>query len=155
MSNSKEFIPFRSGLKEKAQDNRKNLNKPEAKLWYEVLRNKQMLDYRFLRQKPVLNYILDFYCHKLKLGIEVDGDIHAEQEPIDMSVQDIEALASQEITSLKPSVPEKFDEAADENAGIDAQKEMDAWAALKRPQLDADGEEHGPGTPDLTPPSKW
>ena len=83
MSNSKEFIPFRSGLKEKAQDNHKNLNKPEAKLWYEVLRNKQMLDYRFLRQKPVLNYILDFYCHKLKLGIEVDGDTHAEQEKYD------------------------------------------------------------------------
>jgi very-short-patch-repair endonuclease len=84
MNNSKDFIPFRPDLKEKAQDNRRNLNKPEARMWYEVLRNKQMLDYRFLRQKPILNYILDFYCHKLKLGIEVDGDTHAEQEKYDI-----------------------------------------------------------------------
>ncbi|MDO9577219.1 MAG: DUF559 domain-containing protein [Candidatus Cloacimonadales bacterium] len=83
MNNSKDFIPFRPDLKEKAQDNRKNPNKPEAKLWYEVLRNKQLLGYRFLRQKPILNYILDFYCHKLKLGIEVDGDTHSEQEKYD------------------------------------------------------------------------
>jgi very-short-patch-repair endonuclease len=83
MSNSKDFIPFRPDLKAKAQDQRRNPNKPEAKLWYEVLRDKQMLGYRFLRQKPILNYILDFYCHKLKLGIEVDGDSHSEQERYD------------------------------------------------------------------------
>ena len=83
MINSKDFIPFRSDLKEKAQDNRRKMNRPEAKLWYEVLRNRQMMGYRFLRQKPILNYILDFYCHKLKLGIEVDGDTHAEQKKYD------------------------------------------------------------------------
>ena len=83
MNNSKDFLPFRSDLKEKAQDNRNNQNKPEAKLWYEVLRNKQMLGYRFMRQKPILNYILDFYCHKLKLGVEVDGDTRVEQEKYD------------------------------------------------------------------------
>ena len=32
--------------------------------------------YRFLRQKPVWNYILDFYCHKLKLWIEIDDNSH-------------------------------------------------------------------------------
>ena len=83
MINSKDFIPFRPDLKEKAQDNRRKMNRPEAKLWYEVLRNRQMMGYRFLRQKPILNYILDFYCHKLKLGIEVDGDTHAEQKKYD------------------------------------------------------------------------
>jgi very-short-patch-repair endonuclease len=35
--------------------------------------------YRFLRQKPIGDYILDFYCHKLKLGIEIDGDSHDRQ----------------------------------------------------------------------------
>jgi very-short-patch-repair endonuclease len=83
MINSKDFIPFRPDLKEKAQDNRRKMNRLEAKLWYEVLRNRQMMGYRFLRQKPILNYILDFYCHKLKLGIEVDGDTHAEQKKYD------------------------------------------------------------------------
>ena len=84
MINSKDFIPFRPDLKDKALDQRRNPNKPEAKLWYEVLRNKKMLGYRFLRQKPILNYVLDFYCHKLKLGIEVDGDTHVEQEKYDL-----------------------------------------------------------------------
>jgi len=83
MQNSKDFIPFRPDLKDKAQINRNNQNKPEAKLWYEILRNKQMLGYRFLRQKPILNYILDFYCNTLKLGVEVDGDTHAEQKSYD------------------------------------------------------------------------
>ena len=32
--------------------------------------------YRFLRQKPIKWYILDFYCPKLKLGIEIDGESH-------------------------------------------------------------------------------
>jgi len=32
--------------------------------------------YRFLRQKPVEWYILDFYCAKLKLGVEIDGESH-------------------------------------------------------------------------------
>jgi very-short-patch-repair endonuclease len=39
--------------------------------------------YRFLRQKPIGNYILDFYCHKLKLGIEIDGDSHDRQGEYD------------------------------------------------------------------------
>ena len=45
----------------------------EKKLWYEFLRGYK---YRFVRQKIVGNYILDFYCQKLKLGIEVDGETH-------------------------------------------------------------------------------
>ena len=75
----KEFLPFRKDLKEKAQDNRRNMNRPEAKLWYEILSNRKLLEYRFCRQKPVLNYILDFFCPKLKLGIEIDGESHDEQ----------------------------------------------------------------------------
>jgi len=38
--------------------------------------------YKFRRQHPVGNYILDFYCHALKLAIEVDGSIHNEEEVI-------------------------------------------------------------------------
>ncbi len=77
------FLPFRKDLKEKAQDNRRNTNKPEAKLWYEILSNRKLLGYRFYRQKPVLVYILDFFCPKLKLGIEIDGESHDEQVEYD------------------------------------------------------------------------
>ena len=37
-----------------------------------------MLGYKFLRQKPVGNYIVDFFCNRLKLAIEIDGDSHTE-----------------------------------------------------------------------------
>jgi len=45
----------------------------EKKLWFEFLRGYRD---RFVRQKIIGNYILDFYCQKLKLGIEIDGDSH-------------------------------------------------------------------------------
>jgi len=81
----KDFLPFRKDLKEKAKDNRKNTNRPEAKLWYEILSNRKLLGYRFLRQKPVMDYIVDFFCSELKLGIEVDGESHDEQIEYDES----------------------------------------------------------------------
>ncbi len=77
MNSSKSFVSYRSDLKEKARENRKNMNKPECIVWYELLRNKKMKGYKFLRQKPVENYILDFYCNELKLCIEVDGITHS------------------------------------------------------------------------------
>ncbi len=75
----KDFLSFRKDLKEKARLNRKNMNRPEAKLWYEMLSNRKFLGYRFLRQKPILDYIVDFFCSELKLGIEVDGESHDKQ----------------------------------------------------------------------------
>ncbi|MDP8201014.1 MAG: endonuclease domain-containing protein [Candidatus Tenebribacter burtonii] len=77
------FLPYRKDLKDKARDNRKNLNRPEAKFWYEILSNRKFLGYRFLRQKPVSDYILDFFCSELKLGIEIDGENHNEQVEYD------------------------------------------------------------------------
>ena len=77
------MLHYRSDLKQKARNNRKNMNKPEAKLWYEVL-NKKRLGYKFLRQKPIKKYIVDFYCHQLKLIIEVDGRSHDDQKEYDL-----------------------------------------------------------------------
>ncbi len=45
----------------------------EVLLW-EQLKGRKMKGYRFMRQKPVGNYIVDFYCSKLKLVIEIDGE---------------------------------------------------------------------------------
>jgi len=45
------------------------------KLLWEKLRGNQ-LGYKFRRQHPLLNYVVDFYCHALKLVVEVDGDVH-------------------------------------------------------------------------------
>ena len=60
---------------EKAKILRKNMTEAEQKLW-EILRNKKMLEYRFKPQHPIDIFIADFYCHALKLVIEVDGGIH-------------------------------------------------------------------------------
>lgn len=72
------FLPYNKNLTERARENRKNPTKAESKIWYEVLRMKQFADFKFLRQKPIDNYIVDFYCSELRLVIEVDGDSHGE-----------------------------------------------------------------------------
>ena len=56
-----------------------NSTKSEIKLWCE-LKGKQMRGYDFHRQKPIDNYILDFFCHELMLGIELDGYSHQLEE---------------------------------------------------------------------------
>ena len=58
---------------------RKDMTCEERKLWYECLRK---LPIRFYRQKPIGNYIADFYCPKLKLVIELDGSQHYQDKGI-------------------------------------------------------------------------
>ena len=53
----------------------------EQILWSELKENK-LLGYKFRRQHPIGFYIVDFYCHKLKLIIEVDGNYHNLKEQI-------------------------------------------------------------------------
>jgi very-short-patch-repair endonuclease len=55
---------------------RKNMTKEERHLWYDFLRNYPI---RFLRQKVIDDYIVDFYCHEARLIIELDGSQHYEE----------------------------------------------------------------------------
>jgi cyclase len=63
---------------ERAKRLRNHVTHAEIILW-NYLKNNQS-GYRFRRQHPVRNYIVDFYCHKLKLVIEADGSIHNSKE---------------------------------------------------------------------------
>lgn len=54
--------------------------------------------YKFRRQHPVMNYILDFYCHQLKLAIEADGPIHEKEEN---KIADIERQSQLEIQGIR------------------------------------------------------
>ena len=54
---------------------RKNQTPQEQKLW-NILRNRQVLGYKFKRQYPIGNYIVDFVCREEKLVIEIDGGQH-------------------------------------------------------------------------------
>ncbi|AZB23012.1 endonuclease domain-containing protein [Kaistella haifensis] len=66
---------------EKARNLRRNATVAEKLLW-EKLRNKQLDHYKFRRQHPISLYIADFYCHALKLIIEVDGDYHLSDQQL-------------------------------------------------------------------------
>lgn len=75
-------LPYKDFLKPYSQENRIKLTKPERLFWYLCL-NKDKTRYRFVRQKPLLQFILDFYCAKLKLAIEIDGDTHQDRYEYD------------------------------------------------------------------------
>jgi len=60
--------------KNKRKDLRNNLTNAEITLW-QFLKNSQ-LGYKFRRQHGINKYIVDFYCHSLKLIIELDGEVH-------------------------------------------------------------------------------
>ena len=62
-------------LTKNAKTLRKNMTKEERHLWYDFLRSYPI---RFLRQKVIDNYIVDFYCHQARLVIELDGSQHYE-----------------------------------------------------------------------------
>ncbi len=62
-------------LKKKRSFLRNNLTKAEAILWT-YIKNKQIFRQRFLRQFSINTYVVDFYCPKLHLAIEVDGETH-------------------------------------------------------------------------------
>jgi very-short-patch-repair endonuclease len=73
---SRKIIPYNSKLKHIARQLRNNSTKAEIRLW-QKLKRKQMNGYHFCRQKPIDDYIFDFFCHELMLGIEIDGYSHA------------------------------------------------------------------------------
>ncbi len=63
-----------------AKSLRKNMTPQERKLWYKFLKDHKL---RFQRQKSIGNYIVDFYCAKARLVIELDGGGHYEDEQIE------------------------------------------------------------------------
>ena len=67
------WIPYRKSLTRRAQTLRRDPTPAEKKLWYEFLRD---LPQKFTRQKPLGQYVADFYCSRQRLVIELDGDSH-------------------------------------------------------------------------------
>jgi cyclase len=64
---------------QKAEELRIRMTNAEIILW-EALRNKKLSGLKFRRQHPIGRFIVDFYCHKYKLVVELDGGIHEVQE---------------------------------------------------------------------------
>jgi very-short-patch-repair endonuclease len=80
----KNIIPGQTVTKEKllcARELRRDMTPAEKLLWQELRANK--LGVHFRRQQVIAGFIVDFYCHKAGLVIEVDGDIHDLQQEED------------------------------------------------------------------------
>nr|WP_226577239.1 DUF559 domain-containing protein [Microseira wollei] len=93
-------LPYNPQLVERAKELRKNMTPAEKKLWNNYLRRFQ---FRVLRQRPIDNFIVDFYCANLKLVIEIDGEKHP-----DLSRR---LAAAKENPALPSQQPEDYGEA--------------------------------------------
>jgi very-short-patch-repair endonuclease len=72
-------IPYNHILTKLARKNRKNPTPGELRLWQKLRANRSN-NIDFVRQKPLLNFIVDFYSKELELAIEVDGGSHENKE---------------------------------------------------------------------------
>ncbi|MGN0573304.1 MAG: endonuclease domain-containing protein [Acutalibacteraceae bacterium] len=84
-------LPRNKELKVFSSELRKNATPEENKIWYEFLRTYPV---RFNRQRIVGSYILDFYCPKAKLAVEIDGSQHFDDKGIDYDARRTDYLES-------------------------------------------------------------
>ena len=84
-------IYYNPKLKELARQHRNNSTKAEIKIW-KYLKSKRMRGYDFHRQKPIDEYIVDFFCNKLQLAIECDGYSHEILEVYEKDVKKTKRL---------------------------------------------------------------
>ena len=75
-------IHYDPKLKQRSRDLRNNSTLSEVLLWNQI-KGRKIKGYQFMRQKPIMNYIVDFYSSKLKLVVEIDGDSHVGKEEKD------------------------------------------------------------------------
>jgi len=79
------IIPYNPKLKALARQLRKNSTLSEVLLWQKI--KQKGYGVQFHRQVPLLEYIVDFYCHELKLAIEIDGESHNFKDDYDIKRQ--------------------------------------------------------------------
>ncbi|MBN8568790.1 MAG: DUF559 domain-containing protein [Ignavibacteria bacterium] len=79
---------------------RNNSTKPEQLLW-DYLKNKKYNGVKFRRQYSVDRYILDFYSIELRLGIELDGEIHEDENAVDYDSKRTEYLKLRKIKVIR------------------------------------------------------
>ena len=89
---------YNKRLKGNARSLRKNMTKEERHLWYDFLREYPV---RFLRQKVIDNYIVDFYCSKARLIIELDGSQHYENINLQKDKIRTNRIESRNLTVLR------------------------------------------------------
>lgn len=81
-----------------AKNLRKKPTKQEKHLWYDFLSRYEI---RFQRQKSIDNFIADFYCHKAKLVIEIDGSQHYSEKGIQKDIFRTEILEGYDLKVIR------------------------------------------------------
>ena len=81
-----------------AKNLRKNSTPQEKRLWYDFLSTYEI---KFQRQKAIGDFIVDFYCHKAKLVIELDGSQHYDPEEVRKDQIRTEYLKTQGVRVLR------------------------------------------------------
>jgi len=92
------MLPRNKNLKVRARELRKEATKQENRLWYDFLRKHPV---QFYRQRIIDNYIIDFYCPRAKLVIELDGSQHYEKEAMEYDALRTEYLNALDLSVLR------------------------------------------------------
>lgn len=103
------MLPYKHSNIAIARNLRKNMTPWERKLWYEFLREYPV---RFQRQKAIGDYVVDFYCFKAKLVIELDGSQHYNKTNIIKDEIRTEKLEEFDLTVIRipnNEIDENFD----------------------------------------------
>lgn len=113
---------------ERSKAMRENMTQAEKTVW-ELLKSKNMLGLRFKPQHPIDIFIADFYCHPLKLVIEIDGGIH---KSVDQKEYDIGREAELEYWGIKVV---RFTNEEVENNITHIQNEIERICSERRSEL--------------------
>lgn len=91
------FLPYNPDLVPRAKEMRKNPTPTEKKLWAFL----RQFPLKMCRQRPIDQFIVDFYCPKLKLVIEVDGEVHLTPEAMAYDARRTKVLEGYGLTVIR------------------------------------------------------
>lgn len=118
------IIPYSPHLKEYARQLRNHPTQSERFLW-KMLKGKEIHGYDFHRQKPLDNYIADFFCYELMLAIELDGYTHLFEEVQQKDHRKQERLSELGVTVLRFTDDEVFNNT--DNVFMVIEKYISEW----------------------------
>ncbi len=91
-------LPYNKKLIPRAKELRRDMTPQEKHLWYDFLSKYPV---RFQRQKTIGSFIVDFYCHKARLVVELDGSQHYTQEGLAYDAERTRFLEGAGLTVLR------------------------------------------------------
>ena len=121
---SNEFLPRNKQLNPRSRNLRNNTTQQENHLWYDFLKNHSL---QFNRQRVIGEYIVDFYCPRAKLVIEIDGSQHYEESAIAYDQRRTAYLEGLELTVMRftnKDIDSNFD-------GVCQVIEQKVWSQLR------------------------